>query len=128
MYNIFSKILGIVRIKFLSEFFCVAFTRFWFIATSVPSVSSSHNAQNKKMLVKRRGVFAVQKTKMNFDQILSVDKLVKFIYSEKAPKFGKIVTLLLSYVVWKICGPIIKCGHKWVCTKFMHLHIPYIHV
>ena len=29
-----------------------------------------------KMLVKRRGVFAVQRTKMNFDQILSVHKLV----------------------------------------------------
>ena len=83
----------------MSEFFCVAFTRFWFIATSVPSVSSSHNAQNKKMLVKRRGVFAVQKTKMNFDQILSVDKLVKFIYSEKAPNFCEISTVDLSYVV-----------------------------
>ena len=22
------------------------------------------------------------------------------------------------------CGPIIKSEHLWVCTKFMHLHIP----
>ena len=55
-----------------------------------------------KMLVKRRGVFAVQCTKMNFDQILSIDKLVtllKFIYSEKATKFCEISTVDLSYVV-----------------------------
>ena len=24
----------------------------------------------------------------------------------------------------KICGPIIKGKHLWICTKFMHLHIP----
>ena len=49
-----------------------------------------------KMLVKRRGVFAVQRTKMNFDQILSVDKLVTLL------SVWRNLNLILHHISWCI--------------------------
>ena len=49
-----------------------------------------------KMLVKRRGVFAVQRTKMNLDQILSVDKLVTLL------SVWRNLNLILHHISWCI--------------------------